>query len=124
MQEKRNVIARVEDPDLLENDDATCEVWLMFFEVEKDKYRRWTDQLQLVWMRKDGTLTGHPVMGGIVVFDRYKNGSASIDQAFKGVTEVRPTKRFVTERYIPDDKRKNPVYTMRRVYRVYYKAEE
>ena len=115
------ITARVEDPDLLTDDTSTAEAMLMFFDEKKDKFRNFSSGIQIVWMKKDGTITGHPDIMGLVLFDRFPGGCATIEQAFNGITKVEKTERFVGRRSIPKDKRRKPVYTLHRLYKVYFK---
>ena len=120
MVDKRNIISRVNDPDLLPDDDKTAEIVLMMFDKDKDKFRPITDKIQVAWMRKDGTITGCPSPMGLVMFDRYPGGSATVEQAIDRVKvlSVEKTERFLAHRCIPKDRRKSPVFTLQRIYKV------
>jgi hypothetical protein len=127
----------VNDPDLLPDDKTTCEVWVMFFCSEKDKYYRWTKDLQMVNMRRDGRIVGYPIPMGYVT---YGDNPATLEEAFSNkdtgckVIKVEATDRFIANRKRDTKKpgrgqwfsnepdlRKKPVYTMHRVYKVVIK---
>ena len=126
-----NIKAHVCDPDLLTNDTSSCEVMLMFFDEKEDGSKVKTDKLMMAWMKRDNLITGHPIMGGIMLFDSgiyEKQGGATIEQAFTNdkldVISWKATEEFVGRRNVPTDKRKKPTYLLQRIYKVFCKSKD